>query len=70
LTFFGGVTQAIVPDNLKSAVNKSHKYEPDLNESRADFAEHYQTTIYPVRSHCPKDKALVEKTISTLYTRI
>lgn len=31
LRFFGGVPQAIVPDNLKSAVKKAHRYEPDLN---------------------------------------
>jgi transposase len=70
LTFFGGVPQAIVPDNLKSAVNKSNRYEPDINESMVDFAEHYQTTIYPTRSYRPKDKALVEKTVNILYTRI
>lgn len=70
LTFYGGVPQAIVPDNLKSAVTKADRYEPDLNESMADFGEHYQTTIYPTRSHRPKDKALVEKTINTLYTRV
>lgn len=32
--------------------------------------EQYQTTIYPTRSHRPKDKSLVEKTINTLYTRV
>jgi transposase len=70
LSFYGGVPQAIVPDNLKSAVTKADRYEPDLNESLADFADHYQTTIYPTRSHRPKDKALVEKTVNILYTRI
>jgi transposase len=70
LTFFGGVPQAIVPDNLKSAVKKASKYEPDINDNLADFAEHYHTTIYPTRSHSPKDKALVEKTVSIIYTRV
>jgi transposase len=70
LAFYGGVPQAIVPDNLKSAVTKADRYEPDLNESLADFADHYQTTIYPTRSRRPKDKALVEKTINIIYTRI
>lgn len=32
LHYFGGVPQAIVPDNLKSAVTKSSKYEPHINE--------------------------------------
>lgn len=70
LSFLGGVPQAIVPDNLRSAVNKANKYEPELNESLADFGEHYQTTIYPTRSYSPKDKALVERTVSILYTRV
>ena len=70
LTFFGGVPQAIVPDNLKSAVTKAHRYEPDLNESIVDFAEHYQTSIYPARSRHPRDKALVERTVRIIYTRV
>jgi hypothetical protein len=70
LTFFGGVPLAIVPDNLKSAVTKASRYEPDINESLADFGEHYQTTIYPTRSHSPKDKALVEGMVNILYTRV
>jgi len=45
LLYCGGVPAAIVPDNLKSAVIKSSKYEPTLNETFADFAEHYGTTI-------------------------
>lgn len=32
LHYFGGVPQAIVPDNLKSAVTKGSKYEAVLNE--------------------------------------
>ena len=70
LRFFGGVPQAIVPDNLKSAVKKAHRYEPDLNESIEDFANHYQTIIYPTRSRKPRDKSLVEKTVSILYSRV
>jgi len=29
--FFGGVPELAVPDNLRSAVSKAHRYEPDLN---------------------------------------
>lgn len=70
LHYFGGVPQAIVPDNLKSAVIKSSKYEPTLNEAFEDFADHYQLTILPARSYRPKDKALVEGAVKILYTRI
>ena len=70
LHYFGGVPQAIVPDNLKSAVIKSCKYEPTLNEAFEDFADHYQFTILPARSYRPKDKALVEGAVKIIYTRV
>jgi transposase len=70
LHYYGGVPAAIVPDNLKSAVTKSSKYEPVLNETFADFAEHYSTTILPARAHRPRDKALVEGAVKIAYTRI
>jgi len=55
--YFGGVTETVVPDNLKSAVTKSDKYEPWINERLTDFASHYNTTIFPARSRKPKDYA-------------
>ncbi|MBI2722468.1 MAG: IS21 family transposase [Bacteroidetes bacterium] len=70
LHFLGGVPAAIVPDNLRSAVTKSDKYEPTINETFADFAEHYNTTILPARAYRPTDKAVVENTIKIIYTRI
>ena len=70
LHFFGGVPRALVPDNLKSAVTKADKYEPDLNETFLDFANHYQTTVLPARSRKPRDKALVENAVSLVYNRI
>jgi transposase len=70
LHFFGGVPAAIVPDNLKSAVIKSNRYEPTLNETFYDFAEHYGTTILPARSYKPRDKSLVEGAVRILYTRV
>jgi len=60
LEFFNGVPQAIVPDNLKSAVNKVHRYEPELNPAYQDFAEHYALAILPARARRPRDKAKVE----------
>ena len=70
LLYYGGVPAAIVPDNLKSAVTKSSKYEPVLNDSFADFAQHYSTTILPARAYKPRDKALVENAVRIIYTRI
>ena len=68
--FFGGTPGAIVPDNLKSAVIKSSRFEPTINETLADFAEHYQTTILPARAYKPRDKSLVEGAVKILYRRI
>ena len=70
LYYCEGVPAAIVPDNLKSAVTKSSKYEPTINETFADFAEHYGTTILPARAYRPRDKALVESAVRISYTRI
>jgi transposase len=70
LHYLGGVPAAIVPDNLKSAVTKSSKYEPTLNETFLDFAQHYGTTILPARSYRPRDKALVENAVKIVYSRI
>lgn len=70
LHFFKGVPAAIVPDNLKSAVTKSNRYEPTLNETFLDFSEYYGTTILPARAYKPRDKSLVEGAVKILYTRI
>lgn len=70
LVYFGGVPQAIIPDNLKSAVTKPDRYEPHLNESLEHFAAHYGSCIYPARSGKPRDKSLVEKAVELAYQRI
>lgn len=70
LSFFGGVPKAIVSDNLKSAVTRANKYEPDINRSFKDFANHYNCVINPTRSYAPQDKALVENAVYLTYQRI
>ena len=64
--FFGGVTEAIVSDNLKSGVTKACKYEPELNRAYLELAEHYSTAILPARANKPKDKAKVEKAVQDI----
>ncbi len=70
LGFFGGAPKAIVSDNLKSAVARSSKYEPDINRSFKDFANHYNCVVNPTRSYAPQDKALVENAVHLVYQRI
>ena len=70
LHYCDGVPLAIVPDNLKSAVTKSSKYEAIINEAFADFAHHYNTSVLPARAYRPRDKALVENAVRLTYSRI
>lgn len=70
LHYCGGVPAAIVPDNLRSAVTKSSKYEAVINEAFADFAHHYNTAVLPARAYRPRDKALVENAVRLTYSRI
>lgn len=68
--FFGGSAKAFVTDNLKSAVTKACRYEPQVNSVFNDFANHYQMALIPTRSLKPQDKALVERYVSIVYTRV
>jgi transposase len=70
LWFFEGVPRALVTDNLKSAVIKSSRYEPTLNETFADFADHYEIAVLPTRAYKPRDKAIVESAVRIIYTRV
>lgn len=70
LRFYGGVPKALVSDNLKSAVTRASKYEPEINRAFKDFASHYGCVINPTRSYAPQDKALVENAVQLVYQRI
>ena len=63
LEFFGGVPAVIVPDNWKTGVKDPCYYEPDLNPTYRDLAEHYGTVIIPARVRKPRDKAKVEAAV-------
>ncbi len=58
--FIGGVTEVVVPDNLRSGVTKAHRYEPDINRSYLDLANHYSIAVVPARPRKPRDKAKAE----------
>jgi transposase len=55
--FFGGVTEILTPDNLRDAVTRSCRYEPDLNATYREMADHYGAVIIPARIKKPRDKA-------------
>jgi len=68
--FFGGVTEIIVPDNLRAGVTKAHRYDPDINANYQHFAEHYGTAIVPARAASPKDKAKAENAVCIVEQQI
>ncbi len=70
LSTLGGVPKALVTDNLKSSITKSHRYEPDVNQVFEQLANHYNCTVFPTRVYKPKDKAAVEGSVRIIYSRV
>lgn len=60
LAFFGGVPKSLVPDQLKSGVTRSCRYEPGIQRTYEEMARHYGTCVFPARPRRPRDKAKVE----------
>ena len=54
--FFGGVPARLVPDNLKTGVDKPDLYDPKINRSYAELAAHYGCLVDPARALKPRDK--------------
>ena len=61
--YFGGVAQVVVPDNLKAAVSKACFYEPNINPTYLDMANHYGTVVTPTRVRRHKGVQIVERWI-------
>lgn len=61
--YFGGVTEIVVPDNPKTGVTKADFYEPDINPTYRDWADHFGVVVIPARPRKPKDKAKVEAAV-------
>ena len=52
--FMGGSTELVIPDNLRSAVSRAHRYEPDTNPTYHDLACHYAVAVLPARVKKPR----------------
>jgi len=68
--YFGGVTRILVPDNLKTGVDRVDWYTPVINRTYHEMAEHYGTAVIPARVRRPKDKPSVEGTVGVVSTWI
>jgi transposase len=60
LAHFGGVPEIVVPDNLKAGVTTPCYYDPDVNATYQEMAQHYGVAVIPTRVRAPRDKAKVE----------
>ena len=58
--YLGGVPEIVTPDNLKSGVKSPHRYDPEVNRTYHELAEHYGFAVIPARVRKPRDKAKAE----------
>lgn len=68
--YFEGVTTCWVPDNLKTAVTRADRYEPDINGTYFELSQHYGSHVLPARVRKPQDKAKVEGAVYFIETQI
>lgn len=64
--FFGGVTPYVTVDNQRAAVDRAHWYDPDLNPTFVDFANHWGFAVIPARPYRPRDKGANESGIGVV----
>lgn len=70
IEYLGGVPLCLVPDNMKTAVIKADRFEPELNQILNDFCNHYGMALFPARVRKPKDKALAEQLVNHFYQQV
>jgi transposase len=68
--FYGGVTSTIVCDNMRTAVKRSDRYEPEFTDICLQLSEHYGTTFSATRPYSPRDKAMVERAVNIVYNHV
>ena len=70
MSFFGGVPENVLSDNMSQFVSKSNRYEPQFTRSCEQWSVHYSTTLSATRVAKPKDKPTVENLVHLAYMRI
>lgn len=58
--FFDAAPETLIPDNLKSAVSRVCRYDPERNPSSHQLAERYQVAVISARPRKLRDKPKVE----------
>jgi hypothetical protein len=60
---FGGITDIVVIDNLKPAIDKSDKYNPKINRQFLEYAQNRNFIVDPANSNHPKGKSIEERAV-------
>ena len=68
--FFGGSSRLLIPDNLKTGVDRAGWYTPVINKTYHEMAEHYGMAVIPARVRKPKDKPNAEGAVGAISTWI
>lgn len=66
--YYEGLPQIVVPDNCRTAVSRANLYDPELNPTYQQFADHYNVAVIPARVRKPQDKPTVEQSVGWLET--
>src|SRR5690606_4045509 len=64
--YFGGVPKYVVPDNCKTAVKLTDRYDPSINQSYQDMCRYYGMAVDPADPYKPRHKPNVEKSVHIL----
>lgn len=68
--YYGGVTATVLCDNMRTAVKRADRYEPQFTDVCLQLSEHYGTTFSATRPYSPRDKAMVERAVRIVYDHI
>lgn len=69
-THLEGVPKILVPDNLKTGVEKPSWHSPVINKTYHEMSEHYGTAVIPARVRKPRDKPNAEGAVGIISTWI
>jgi len=61
--YYGGSTEILIPDNLKTGIKHPCRYEAEIMRTYENMARHYGAVVIPARVRKPKDKPLVENAV-------
>jgi transposase len=61
--FYAGVFATVIPDNMKTIVERADPLEPRLNQAFVEYAQARRFVVDPARVRSPQDKPRVERCV-------